>query len=174
MKQYPEKSWIDPRIEVRSSPIQGKGLFAIAPIRKGETAAIFGGHLYTPADVAAGIPSEQGYVAIGENLYIGHTAAEGDSPDDFINHSCTPNLWLDNETTVVAMRDIEIGEELTADYAVLLGDTEDWPPTPCHCGAPNCRGMITDQDWRRPDLQKKFEGHFSPFINERIRKFSRS
>lgn len=42
MKKYRKKSWINPRIEIKSSPLHGKGRFAVAPIKKGEVVVIWG------------------------------------------------------------------------------------------------------------------------------------
>lgn len=44
----------------------------------------------------------------------------------------------------------------------------------CHCGSPLCRGLITDHDWQLPELQKRYQGHFSPHINDRILTISRA
>lgn len=55
------------------------------------------------------------------------------------NHSCDPNTAIIG-MNVYATRDIEQGEELTLDYAVLLNEeTESFQ---CHCGAANCRGVV--------------------------------
>jgi len=39
---------------------------------------------------------------------------------------------------------------------------------PCLCGAKNCRGFIAEDDWRRPGLQKKYNGWFQWFLQEKI------
>jgi hypothetical protein len=39
----------------------------------------------------------------------------------------------------------------------------------CKCGAPNCRKVITGQDWRRKDLQKKYAGYTSWYLLEKIK-----
>ena len=31
----------------------------------------------------------------------------------------------------------------------------------CECGSSVCRGYVTDEDWKVPPIQKKFEGFFS-------------
>jgi len=36
-KPYRSSEWIDPRIEIRHSPIAGSGMFARAPINEGDT-----------------------------------------------------------------------------------------------------------------------------------------
>lgn len=66
----------------------------------------------------------------------------------YINHSCEPNcepIAYGDHMWIIAVRDIEPGEELAYDYAIEL----DEPHTParkrrfpCHCGAKTCRGSI--------------------------------
>ena len=51
MKEYPSKTWISPRIEIRSSPVEGRGMFATAPIKAGEKVVVFGG-VYTDEEGA--------------------------------------------------------------------------------------------------------------------------
>ena len=43
-------------------------------------------------------------------------------PTYFTNHSCDPNIWMKDAVTLIARRDIQIDEELTADYALWEGD----------------------------------------------------
>jgi hypothetical protein len=89
---------------------------------------------------------------------------------NYINHSCDPNVWMQDEVTLQARRDIAIGEELTIDYAMFEGN-ENWiPPWTCRCGSARCREKFTGMDWRREDLQERYQDHFSPFINERIQR----
>jgi len=76
---------------------------------------------------------------------------------------------MQDEVTVVARRDITSGEKLTIDYALQSGLPVDLLGEPCHCGSPVCRGTITGNDWQLKELQERYLGHFSPFLNERIR-----
>ena len=32
-----------------------------------------------------------------------------------------------------------------------------------------CRERITGEDWRRPELQKRYAGHFLPYIERRFK-----
>jgi hypothetical protein len=68
---------------------------------------------------------------------------------------------------LAARRDIAPGEELTADYALWLFDT-DWMIENCRCGSPRCRGRISGDDWQIPVLQERYAGHFTPFLSDRI------
>ena len=58
----------------------------------------------------------------------------------FWNHSCNPNSAPLNEETDIAVMNIQKGEELTYDYAVLLKDFE--APVRCKCGEKNCRHIV--------------------------------
>jgi SET domain-containing protein len=90
-----------------------------------------------------------------------------------LNHSCDSNLWMADEVTLVARRDIAAGEELTVDYALHTADP-DWElDGPCNCGSALCRGTVRGSDWRLAEIQERYRGHFSPFINERIAKTDR-
>jgi hypothetical protein len=87
--------------------------------------------------------------------------------DDFLNHSCDPNIWMADEVTLVARRAIAAGEEVLVDYAMY--SSSDWVAAwTCHCGAPACRGKILGTDWQLPELQARYNGHFSPFIERKI------
>lgn len=82
-----------------------------------------------------------------------------------LNHCCEPNLGLQGQVVFVAMRDIAVGEELTIDYAM----TDDEPyEMECQCGREACRKLITGADWRKLELQQKYHGYFSWFIQRRI------
>jgi D-alanine-D-alanine ligase len=56
------------------------------------------------------------------------------------NHSCNPNTAYQG-LDVIALRNIDKGEELTLDYAGFLG--EDMEPFQCACGESNCKGHIS-------------------------------
>ena len=72
---------------------------------------------------------------------------------------------------LVAMRRIQPGEEICYDYA--MSDGSDYDEFGCLCGAANCRGSVTGNDWRSRDLWKRYRSHFSPYLQRRIRKLSR-
>jgi hypothetical protein len=82
-----------------------------------------------------------------------------------LNHSCEPNLGIQGQIVYVALRDIKRGEELTFDYAMNGDEPYEMK---CRCGKKSCRGTITGFDWKNPELQKKYDGYFSWFIQRRI------
>ncbi len=166
--KYNLQSWIDPRIEIRASPIGGKGMFAREPIKTGEIIIVWGGVVLTAEDVKAGRYRKGTLSAIADDLWLGGTLEDEDFAADYTNHSCDPNLWMKDEATLMARRDIEAGEELTADYMMWEANENYGAAWRCNCGSPLCRRSITGRDWRLPELQEGYKDHFSPFLNERI------
>ena len=162
-------SYLSAKTVIRRSSIEGKGLFARRPIRKGEIVAIKGGHILDRralARVKGRIA--HAYVQIADGFFIGAaTAAEVRRNKIFINHSCAPNVGILGQIIFVTMRDIRAGEELTYDWAM----EENVPAkTRCRCGAPACRGWLTGQDWKTPALQRKYRRYLSAFLGTKIRR----
>jgi len=63
---------------------------------------------------------------------------------DFQNHSCEPNAGvfkINKNLFIVAICDIEIGEEVLIDYSTILASDDVWEMK-CHCGAKVCRKII--------------------------------
>jgi hypothetical protein len=38
----------------------------------------------------------------------------------------------------------------------------------CNCGSSLCRRTITGLDWQLPELQRRYQGHWAPFITKQI------
>lgn len=167
----PQKSWVMPGLEVRGSEIEGKGVFTNKDINMGETVIIWGGIIITVEEFKAGKGMPHTNVGIDEGVFLAEPSGLDPNNlgiDEYMNHSCGPNLWLKDEITLIANRDIKAGEELTIDYAIELADENYVMKQPCNCGAKNCRRTITGKDWRIPEVQEENKDHFSPFINRRI------
>ena len=43
LNEYPTEDWVSPKIEVRTSPMHGSGMFAKSPITPGEEVVVWGG-----------------------------------------------------------------------------------------------------------------------------------
>lgn len=174
-QRWRETSWYDPRVEIRPSGIEGGGMYACAPIQVGETVTIIGGTPMTDAEFAAYRGTVERYNAsqIGEDLHLVDLIQTPDQVEGSINHSCDSNVWMNDEVTIAARRDIAAGEELTLDYALVTSDPDWRLDRPCQCGSPLCRQIVTGDDWRLPDVQQRYAGHFAPFLNTRIETLNR-
>src|SRR5262249_11857370 len=108
-----------PRTEVRDSAIHGRGLFAQTDIARGEIVAVRGGHVLTRRQweaLAPGLGSAE--IQLTEDLFIAPVdQAERHGSMLYVNHCCDPNVAIQGQTVLVAMRDIRAGEELTIDWA---------------------------------------------------------
>jgi len=164
------KSFISLKAEIKTSNIQGKGLFAKENINKDEVVAIKGGHIFDAKTLDQIVEDiEESYIQIEHNFYIGAIKnSEVKANKLFLNHSCDPNIGIKGQIIFVAMRDIEHGEELTYDWAMENDQgSESWK-LKCHCSQPDCRKIINGNDWQRSELQQKYKGYFSSYIQKMI------
>ena len=138
--------------EIRESPMQGLGAFAVQPIPAGLRLIEYAGQRLTPAEADARYPDVEGerhhtfLFAIDDDVVI--DAAFDGNAARFINHSCDPNcdavidagrIWIDT------IREVATGEELAYDYAYVLEERHSPAAKrrfPCHCGAVRCRRTI--------------------------------
>jgi hypothetical protein len=159
---YPTTCWLSPDVQVRDSPIEGRGLFATRPLAEGTVVERLGGRVIGDAELASLRPPYSSLtVADGTHLLI-----DGSHPVRYGNHSCSPNLWHLDATTIALRTDIPDGTELTIDYATHTG-IPDWSMR-CSCGSAACRGTVTGRDWQRPDLQAAYGRHWSPALLARM------
>jgi SET domain-containing protein len=166
-------SWLNPKAIVKCSSIDKKGVFAKKLIKKGEIISVSGGAIvdekeYKKLKKGKFKKIDEYSLKVADGFYlVSHKKGELET-DDFFNHSCNPNAGYKGHLLVVAMRDIKPKEEITYDYAMTDCDKEDY--FKCHCGAKNCRGVVTGDDWKKPELQRRYKGYFSWYIQEKINK----
>jgi uncharacterized protein len=152
-----------PLIKARNSKIHGRGVYAIAPIKKGTRVIEYLGDRisHAEADRRFGNKSDDDghtFLFIASNRTV-IDAGVGGNDARFINHSCNPNCETVIEGSRVfidAIRHIKPGEELGYDYQLTWESTdepEELALYACRCGAKRCRGTMLD---REPlDKQKK-------------------
>jgi hypothetical protein len=165
-------SWMSPKCRLAPSSKSGMGIFASFLIEPREIVAVWGGKVYTQAEVhqlSLQIPEYNSHtVSVAPGFYIGSMSPGTELDDtDLFNHSCQPNLGVVGQITLIARQQIEAGEELTFDY-----DTTETAAVPfhCRCGAPECRGVIDGSSWTKPDFQKAHAGYLSWNVLEAIRR----
>lgn len=167
-------SYISTKIKVRDSDKSGKGIFVIKKINKGE---IVGDYTYGFGKYINTVEADKLYekgldhmIQIGNDLFFAATNENEFEEADLFNHSCEPNCGIKDRLKIVAMRDIEIGEEATVDYAMMESSEYSFK---CNCGAQNCRKIVSGNDWKIPRLQQKYKGYFSDYLQNRINKLSK-
>lgn len=137
------------RVRVAESPIHGRGVFAVAPLKPGEIVLkIDDSRVVSEADP---LDPEKGehehhcdYLAGGKTVLM-------KPPERFINHGCDPNAFVRTvagDRYVVALTEIRPGDEITYDYCLNGdGDTE-WF---CRCRSPACRKRHLSGFFHLPD-----------------------
>ncbi|KAA3665523.1 MAG: SET domain-containing protein [Chloroflexi bacterium] len=163
ISHHPKDTWMSPKIHLVDSLIQGNGLQAIADIEPGETVLIWRTGYTDRAGAMAAQQQGKGIMQWDENVFS--YDAGGDDEPYAINHSCDPNTWMADAYTITARRAINIGDEITIDYGLFEMREDFISSWTCQCGTENCRGHVTGNDWKVPQLQQRYAGHFSPLIN---------
>jgi uncharacterized protein len=163
---YLPRSWISPKVFLADSKIQGRGVFARDPIHSRETVMIFGGERISRAQMESGDYRIRSIWPVERDGFIALPLSDSEiSLDEYLNHSCDANTWLNDEVTLAAKRDIEPGEEITLDQGTWnIEDAYIEDREPCSCGAVSCRLMLSEQDWKLPEVQRLYAGHFHPLI----------
>ena len=162
-------SYLNPKCQVDIYEDKGGcGVVAREMIHKDEVVSIWGGGRIVPEkDLDHTMEFfTQRVIQVEEGLFlVGSLPLE---PTDCFNHSCEPNIGFSGQLCLVAMRDIQPGEELTFDYAMCDGSSYD--EFDCFCGSKSCRGKVKGSDWSLPELWKKYDGYFMPYLARRIAK----
>ncbi|MCX7871846.1 MAG: SET domain-containing protein-lysine N-methyltransferase [Verrucomicrobiae bacterium] len=131
--------------EVRSSQIHGNGVFAKRKITAGEKIVEYVGNHITKQESKRLCEEGNNFIfELDEQTDIDGSVEW--NPAKYINHSCSPNAEatiIDGHIWIVAIRDIEPGEEITFNYGY---DLENYKDHPCRCGAKNCVGYIVAEE----------------------------
>jgi SET domain-containing protein len=166
-------SWVSNNLIVKETKNRGHGLFAKNKIRKNELLAVLGGYVM-PIKSELKLPKaiNDNGIQINDKFVLGIKKMSEIEKAVFFNHSCEPNAGFGGQIFIRAMRDINKGEEVTFDYAMTLSRVPGVPAykMKCFCSSKKCRGVITDLDWMKKDLQKKYRGYFQYYLEEKIKK----
>ncbi|MBU2258997.1 SET domain-containing protein-lysine N-methyltransferase [Patescibacteria group bacterium] len=141
-------------IFVGKTPTKGMGLFTKKIINKDEKIFTVKGELRKDEYDDNYMVGER-WISVGKNQWIDPNT---DNPLCFLNHSCEPNAGFGNGLTVVAMRKINRGEEITIDYSTTEEDPY-WKMD-CKCGLPCCRKTIRSIQ----SLPKELFDKYKPYI----------
>lgn len=173
-------SWMNPKLEVRDTAKYGKGVFAKENLKKDETLFVMGGYVLDiegenrlegfPEDKAIEISEEFSFCPLmPEDIEL--------MPQHYVNHSCEPNAGWRGQVFMVAMRDINAGEEIAYDYAMVICSNKNsgaYFKMECGCGSVNCRKIIDEEGWENPELQKRYKGYFQWYLQEKINKLQQT
>jgi len=162
-------NWIHSSLQVVETVDCGYGVVASEPIAAGTLVIMFGGLVLTSAEFEElPIAMQHFPFQVADDLFLGPRDESDIGVGERINHSCAPSVGFSSAIALVALRDIAKGEAITLDYATCVASDDDAFRMECRCGSSNCRGTITGQDWKLPDVQERLFFYFQPFIQTKI------
>jgi hypothetical protein len=165
------------KFEERKSGIEGKGIFAVSDIKKGEMVCEFKGDKVTIVELkekyASGEERVDDPFQIDNDVYL-----DLYEPFVYFNHSCNPNAGIRGNGTMFALRDIKKDEEITFDYSSTewtdddawgINWTEKWK-MPCKCGSAGCRKEVRVFSLLPEKVKEKYriEGALMDFILKKL------
>lgn len=156
------------KLYIGPSTVSGQGLFAGEDIYAGELVLSFGGVLALIDDRHSGKYLSSTFSGIAEKIMICENSDSEKDFSDYINHSCDPNVGMDDCITVKAIRDIKKGEEILCDYSFWEADCSWILKSECNCGSRKCRKIITGQDWKKVSSSNPRFHCYAPFLQRRI------
>lgn len=146
-------------VSIKTSEVQGKGIFAERDFKEGEKILeVDDSHAVTNTST---LTQEQ--LNFDTDFLEGGKMILMQEPEKFINHSCNPTSYvktINGIRTVLAMRDIDKGEEVTYDY-VINGDNDG--TFPCHCGSKNCRHVYQGNFFK---LSRDLKLKYLPYLDD--------
>lgn len=169
-------SWTHKNTFLKEKKGLGIGVFAKNSMKMGATITIFGGYILSLNEEASLDKSiRDNGLQIEENFVLAIKNKNEIEKASFFNHSCNPNAGFTGQISLIALRDIKKGEEITFDYAMVLYNGEDKInySFKCLCNSKKCRRIITDHDWKKKSIQNKYKGFFQPFLEEKIKEWKK-
>jgi len=130
--------YLSPKLGGRLNAEGGRGVFCREPVQAGERLSVWGGEVVGPEGLE-GVDPDLKHLGVQIEEDL-YLAPSREGPEDWFNHSCDPNAGLDGQVVLVALRDI----------------------------APGSRWLNPGDDWRKPELWRRYAGRFSPYVQRRI------
>lgn len=148
---------------VKKSPIGGRGVFAVKDFFPGDVLGEIAGSKVTVDELERRFLSGNDRVTCDAFQVDEHFYIDMDDPYLYLNHSCNPLVGILGFNTIVALKPIKEGQEITYDYSATEWtpceydqyDPNSWPLR-CNCGAPSCRKIVTCFPYLPQELRLKY------------------
>ena len=116
----------------------------------------FQGKILSKADLPNPLPTDNYYLQIDKDKYLGPSG----NFDDYVNHSCNPNCGVHivgNRAFLKTICLITSGTEITFDYATTSTDSKsDWSKD-CNCNAYKCRKIISGYQYLNDEEKQNYQ-----------------
>jgi S-adenosylmethionine decarboxylase len=147
-----------PKLSLKESNINGKGIYAEEKISVGGVVCPLFGIPYNIRKAKIDYPKHSYQIS-------DDTAIETSNEPGFFNHSCNPNVFINQNWMFEAMKNIKNGEEILVDYATV--DYFEYS-FDCSCKSTNCRKRFDGKFSENIEFQKRMSKYFSPYLKERF------
>ena len=127
----------------------GLGVFANKQFEPGERILTFSGRRIDQRDPIHLTDEGANLLQTGKHTYI-----FPNPPGLYVNHSCNPNAGVNKGRRLIALKQIEAGEEIRFDYSTTMDDGL-WRME-CRCTHMNCRQEIRDFCELPADIQDRY------------------
>lgn len=87
-------------------------------------------------------------------------------PEKYVNHSCCPTCGIKNNKTLIAIKQIKKGEEITFDYAMTESKLSGMK---CLCGNKKCRGKIFGFLQLNEKEKNKYKKYCSDYLKQYVK-----
>ncbi len=149
----------NPKVEIRKAKT-GQGVFAKQKIKKDDLIAIIDGKVLTWNAPWTRYQLTYAIQFARRKWRIPSKVAKS------MNHSCQPNCGIKDLFEIVAMRDINPGEELVWDYEMSEDNQSGWLMR-CKCGTKECRKFIGAHRNMPASVRKKYKGYISKWLTQK-------
>jgi SET domain-containing protein len=153
-------------IEVKTSPREGLGIFALRDFDQGELIH----RVAFEREITEQFPLRP---ELGERFdhcsYPDGKIMLVAFPYRHMNHSCDPNAYYSygaSGQAAVARRRISKGEEVSVDYLINNPGGDSWP---CRCGSSRCRGFTGNSFFELPqEIRQEYAGLLASWFTEKF------
>jgi SET domain-containing protein len=90
--------------------------------------------------------------------------------EDYINHSCDPNTYIDfNKFVFIALKNIHSGEEITYNYLTTEYDlAKESLDFDCKCKSEKCLGRVKGFKFLNKKQKLELKSILSPFLKKKL------
>jgi len=158
-------------VEIKEVQGKGKGIFALKDFKEGEHILDITGEVIeteNPKDFPEEISEHWSPMGKKGNKF---RFIKGESPWEYMNHSCDSNSGIIDDRKLIASRNIHKGDEITIDYSSIdiesLIGGEKQLAMDCKCGSKNCRKVISTFDRLNKKDQERLKKFLNPYLREK-------
>ena len=150
------------KIYIGKSKVHGKGVFASRDIKKDEIVSLIKGKIVNWVVVDKKTSAYgPNWIGCGKNKWI-----DPEPPFNYLNHSCNPNIGRKGLRTIVALKNIKKGEEISIDYSVTEHDQLWQLDKRCKCGSKSCRKVIKSIQFLPKKVYNRYVSYVPNFFQK--------